>query len=286
MAEATEAGSVAELVHPLAVTAEVQQEPAQPGPEAATQAEAEGEEGAEQKEEKPARTYTQEEVDRIVRKAKKNSSYLTRKETEAEFYRQIAEERQQSQAKATAVPGAQPPKRDDFDSFEEYLEARSDWRTDQKFAERMAQQNEVSLRKAEEVSAQEQSRRFYAQMDKARESIADFDEVMDAASEAPVTQTMRAAIMESEVGALLTYHLAKNPAEAQRISRLSPVAQFKAIGAIEATLQRKPEPQVSKAPAPIKPLSGGSGGVADPAKMPMEDYIAHRKKQGAAWARR
>jgi hypothetical protein len=105
-------------------------------------------------------------------------------------------------------------------------------------------------------------------------------------ADVPVTQKMREAILESDVGALLTYHLAKHPSEAERIAKLSPNAQLKAIGVIEASLASKPAPQQSKAPAPIKPLSSSSGGAADLSKMSMDDYYEHRKKQGATWARR
>lgn len=286
MAEAQEAGSVAELVHPLAPTADVPQDTAEAAPEVADEAKAEGDAEAEQKEDKPSRTYTQDEVDRIVRKAKKNTSYLTRKETEAEFYRRIAEERQQAPERLQVAQGEQPPKRDDFDSYEAFLQADARYMARMEARQMLESERRAQQAQTEHVSAQEQERRFYAQMDKARDAIPDFDEVMEGASEAPVTQAMRTAIFESDVGALLTYHLAKNPAEAQRIARLSPVAQLKAIGAIEASLQRKPEPQVSKAPAPIKPIGGGSGGAPDPSKMSMEDYQAYRAKQGASWARR
>lgn len=286
MADAQEAGAVAELVHPLAPTAEVPQDTGEPVAEAAEQAEAEG--GAEEpeKEEKPSRTYTQDEVDKILRKARRNAAYTARRETEAQLYQRMAEERAQQGAQRPAEAASTEPKREQFDSYEDYLEARADWRAEQKVEAKLREQQQQGQRHAQAATQEQQVARFHQQMEKARESVADFDDVMEAASEAPLTPTMRDAILESDVGALLAYHLAKQPAEANRIARLSPARQAMALGALEAALQTRTPPATSKAPPPIKPLGGGSGGTRDPAKMSMDEYMAHRAKQGASWARR
>lgn len=271
------AGIATEEPHPLDPSAP--QEPQSEAPEA-EDPKAEGEQEAVKRETK---NYTQEEVDRIVRKAKKNASYLARKEAEAELYRQQVE--RGVQRAPEAKPEDAPPKREDFDDYETYLEARADYKAEQKVKAVLAEQQTRTQQQTQQSSESQRLARYQQDLDKARSSIPDFDEVTGEA-DVPVTQTMRDAILESDVGALLTYHLAKNPAEAERIARLSPIAQAKAIGQIEASLASKPAPQVSKAPAPIKPISGASGGHADPSKMSMDEYLAYRKKTGAAWARR
>lgn len=286
MADAQEAGVVAELAHPLAQTAEVPQDTGEPVAEAAEQAEIDGAASETEKQEKPSRTYTQDEVDKILRKAKRNAAYTARRETEAELYRRMSEERAQQPAQRQAEAASTEPKRENFDSYEDYLEARADWRAEQKVEAKLREQHQAGQRHAQAATQEQQLARFHQQMDKARESVADFDDVMDAASEAPLTQAMRDAILESDVGALLAYHLAKSPAEANRIARLSPARQVMALGALEAALQTRTPSQPSKAPPPIKPLGGGSGGARDPAKMSMDEYMAHRAKQGASWARR
>lgn len=269
------ASIAAEDPHPLDPSA-----PQEDPPEQTTEGEVEAE--GEQEEKKETKNYTQEEVDRIVRKAKKNASYLARKEAEAELYRQQVE---RSTQRAPEPVQDAAPKREDFDDYETYLEARADYKAEQKVKAVLAEQQSRTQYATQQSSEAQRLARYQQDLDKARSSIPDFDEVTGEA-DVPVTQTMRDAILESEVGALLTYHLAKNPAEAERIARLSPVAQAKALGAIEASLAVKPAPRVSKAPAPIKPISGSSGGHADPAKMSMDDYMAYRKKTGASWARR
>ncbi len=274
MQEALIAPTEAEEPHPL-------QDLAQPEPESAEKPE--GEEAEQKEDEKPAKQYTQEEVDRIVRKAKKNASYLARKEAEAELYRRMAE--QPVQKAQEAKPADAVPQRDQFETYEEYLEARAEWKAEQKVQKALEEIKSQQQRSTQEVTQQERVKSFQAQLSKVRTEVSDFDAVMEAADEVPLTQAMREAILESEVGALLTYHLAKNPAEAARISQLSPVAQVKALGRIEADLSTPKAPRVSKAPDPISPLTGGKGGGVDPSKMSMEDYAAWRKKTGAKWAR-
>lgn len=238
----------------------------------------------EKEEAKPdSKTYSQEEVDRIVKKAKRNASYLARKEAEAELYRAQAE--RQTQPQQVQEPKDEAPKREAFESYEDYLEARAEWRADQKVKAAVAEIRQQQQQAAQRSTTEQRLQTFQAQISKVREEVADFDEVMEASGDVPLSQAMRDAILESDVGALLTYHLAKNPAEAKRISTLSPVSQVRALGAIEASLTRKPEPQVSKAPSPIAPISGGKGGQVNPDKMSMEDYIAFRQKRGAKWAR-
>lgn len=109
----------------------------------------------------------------------------------------------------------------------------------------------------------------------------------------PVTTTMAQAITSSEIGTKVLYHLGKNPDEAARIAKLSPVAQVRAIGKIEASLEASAaaaaaasesstnKTVVSKAPAPIRPVGGGSGASSNPLKsidtMSQAEYRAYRE---------
>jgi hypothetical protein len=274
MEETSLGGVVAEEPHPLAELME--QQPA-------TEPEQAEETGQEEKEEKPAKVYSQDEVDRIVRKSKRNAAYLARKEAEAELYKRMSEERAAPVQKAEPTDAA--PQRDAFETYEEYIEARAEWKAEQKVQKAIAEIESRQQRSTQEGTQQQRVQQFQAQVQKVRTEVQDFDAVMEAADEVPLTQAMREAILESEVGALLTYHLAKNPAEASRISQLSPVAQVKALGRIEADLATTKAPRVSKAPDPIKPIGSGSSTSPDPAKMSMQDYEQWRRKQGARWAR-
>ena len=241
---------------------------------------AEGEEG----EKKEAKTYTQDEVDRIAKEDQKRNAPTSpaRRPRRSTGAGRRAGSDEVGDAAASAED--ERPKRDDFEDYEAFMRAEARFEARQEFKALQQQERQRSQQQSQATTDAQRLQRFNADLAKTREAVADFDEVVDAA-DVPVTQAMRDAILESEVGALLTYHLAKNPAEAQRISQLSHVAQIKALGAIEASLMQKPALQVSKAPSPITPINSGTRASPDPSKMSMDEYQAWRKKNGARWAR-
>lgn len=65
-------------------------------------------------------------------------------------------------------------------------------------------------------------------------------------------------VMETEAPAKLLHHLGQNPEEAERLSGLSPTRRAVALDRLAVQLAaEKPKPKpISKAPAPIQPLSG------------------------------
>lgn len=84
----------------------------------------------------------------------------------------------------------------------------------------------------------------------------------------------------------LLNHLGNNPDEAARIASLPSVKMALELAKIEAALGKPKE--VSKAPAPIKTVSGNggnSGDLADPA-LSMEEFSKIREKQRAERAKR
>jgi hypothetical protein len=85
-----------------------------------------------------------------------------------------------------------------------------------------------------------------------------------------LSEFMVGAAAESEVGHEILYHLGKNPAESARIASMSPFAQAKEIGKIEAKLTATPPKSPSKAPPPVVPVGGNApaGAEPDPAKDP------------------
>lgn len=92
----------------------------------------------------------------------------------------------------------------------------------------------------------------------------DYDEVLNRSADVEITDTVKAAIYESEIGPQLVYHLAANPEVAAHLRTLSLASQAREIGRIEASLLKpsagtaKPSAQASKAPAPISPIKSGT----------------------------
>jgi hypothetical protein len=171
---------------------------------------------------------------------------------------------QPAQAQANELgPEPQP---DQFSDMFEYAKALAEYTADRRLMER--DQQEVQ-RKA----AAEQELKFKAwaeRLDKAKNELPDFDEMVQS-SEVSVSDPVRDAIMESDVGPKILYHLAENPEFATKLNGLSVISALREIGKLEARLE-KPATSTeraptgttvvgkSRAPAPITPIRGGATG--------------------------
>jgi hypothetical protein len=205
-------------------------------------------EGAEP-EKQAERTYTQAELDRILGKVRKNARYLGRKEAEAELMargatRQQAEatvDRQQEQPK--------PPKREDFENYEDYLDAKVDYRTKTASQE----DREARDKAAREQRVTEERQRVDREFAKHAKAVIaknpEIAEAIEAADDVQMSQAMGDAVKEAgEIGIHILHYLVQHPEEAERISSMgSERAQTREIGKleakIEAQLKAKAKPQ-------------------------------------------
>lgn len=200
-------------------------------------------------------------------------------EREAAYWKQVA---QGTQSPAQAAP--QRPVPENFEKYDEYIDALTDWKAEQAVAKRMEQD---STRKVAETRA----RTFAERQVQFRQQAADYDEVVGG-SDTPIANHVGEAILESDLGPQLAYHFAKNPDVLQRLNGMSPTAAAREIGRLEVTLGTKPAAsatptkKVSNTPAPASTL-GTQGRATTPAlaSMSMDDYMKQRKAQGARWAR-
>ncbi len=85
-------------------------------------------------------------------------------------------------------------------------------------------------------------------------------------SDIRISDPVRDAILESEVGPKILYHLAEHPEVAEKLTRGSMITALREIGRLEAQFEsthERPEPVKlkSKAPAPITPLRSTTGGA-------------------------
>ena len=149
------------------------------------------------------------------------------------------------------------PKRDQYGTYEEFIEARAEWRGGKAAERALMKAIERDQEDRSKETQAKQAKEWSGRIDSARNEIDDFDDVC-AESEAPVTSHMSGAIMESDRGPHIAYYLAKNPEEAERISKLSPSRQVAAIVNLEEKVA-KPVKTPSKAPAPINPVGRTSG---------------------------
>ena len=112
-------------------------------------------------------------------------------------------------------------------------------------------------------AAKQQSQVLESYHDKEEEARSKYDDFEQVAynPKLPITEVMAETIRSSDVGPELAYYLGTNPKDADRISRLTPLAQAKEIGKIEAKLASDPPmKRTSSAPAPISPVTARSTG--------------------------
>ena len=129
---------------------------------------------------------------------------------------------------------------------------------------------EEAGRKAKE--AQEKVMKSWNEkISKAKAELPDFDAMVQS-SNVVVSDEIRDSILESDVGPQILYHLATNDDYAKQLTEMPVVKALRELGKLEARFEAKEaKPQKaekvreivssSKAPEPIKPLSGGKVGA-------------------------
>lgn len=173
--------------------------------------------------------------------------------------------------------------------WDKYTDAKADYAADAKMKERDAKE---AQQRADAQQA-EAAARVKANADKARKAHPDFDKVMAGVANTDadrVPQFVLNYIFESDSGAEIAYHLAKNPEDSKRIASLKPILGLAELGKLADKLQpaagvspgngaAPPVRERGGAPPPITPLSGsGSGSVnTDPAKMNFKELRAYER---------
>lgn len=154
----------------------------------------------------------------------------------------------------------------DFQTLEEYTEALTEWKINQREA---AQQAEHEKRAAQ-AAAKALQDSWSAKDAAAAKAHPDYRELMDATEipEGPGVLAARQALLEEDNGAEILYWLASRPAELKRIAALPPTKAVLEIGklAVALTSPSSPEnhkPKVTSAPRPPAPLSHGTVRTAD-----------------------
>jgi hypothetical protein len=187
--------------------------------------------------------------------------------------------------KSQAAPKEQSrdekPRPDQFVDAFEYAEALADW----------SAENAVMRARQEDVERKIQEERskvidvWNKKLEATKAELPDFEDMV-ASADVMVSDQVRDAILESDVGPRILYHLAENPELAEMISKSSLITALRQIGKLEARFE-KTEPkevktvaQKSKAPAPISPIKAGTSEqviVTDTDKMTYAQYKAMRQ---------
>ncbi len=183
------------------------------------------------------------------------------------FHRKISKlEQQNAELAARLAELSKPtvssdkPNIDNFDSFDAYNEALTDWKVERKLEDR----EQKKLQEEEANKRKEQASSVLSAWEQKEESLGDdleeYEELVAQNKNTSFRQELIQATFESDLGPQIRLFLLKNPDELAKInkspSELSSYAIFKKIAELETKLSKPPVNKVSKSSEPITPVRG------------------------------
>lgn len=211
------------------------------------------------------------ELTKARKQAEENAAKAQAEKEQLEARLREYEERTAPQPKADESPIGREPSPEQFDDAFEYAKALAEWSAEKALYDRDQQE---ANRKIEE-QRQKVLKTWSEKLEKAKPALADFDEVV-ASTSVVVADEVRDAIIESDVGPEILYHLASlDGEEAERFQALPVSKALREIGKLEARFEKqeaaeetavrsKPVVQKSKAPAPLSPLKATGSAMESP----------------------
>lgn len=250
---------------------------------------AEETEGAADVDETPDPAAMQAEIERLKKiqeKAKEDATYWRRQKAEAraDYFKGREEpEKPEPQGPPPGVGAA--PKVEDFEDYNEYVDALTDYKTEVKLAQWQQQQEQRERQRTQ----QERMQGLQTKLREGFEKYDDFEAVALDPTATHITPMVADILADCDHPADVAYYLAKNRVEGVAISRMSPIRAAREIAKIEYQLNsqqpagaKPPGKKISKAPPPIKPVgSGPSAPEKDPEKMTLKEFAEWRESQGA-----
>ena len=219
-----------------------------------------------------AETVAPEQTGQTDQEAPKQETSEERKfsqaELEAAVQRRLAKERrrferelrsmvEQRQPQQQAAPADDEPKREAFQDYEQYLDARAEHRA-RKTANEHVQQ--FMHQRAQQTAAADLSMAAQDVIERGRHDFKDFDAQINAAFEAGIIEpggALHRALVQSDDGHKIAYHLATHPQDAARIVQMPAAKQLIELGRLSARLEK----QASTAPSPPKPVTATASPV-------------------------
>lgn len=207
--------------------------------------------------------------DRQIGKQKAELSQLR-----AEIARFQAMQQQPQQAQ----PQAQTPKQSngepniaDYDNHIDYLEARAEWKLEQKLKERDTRNEESTQRaRLEQYKVERESHinqtaeKFFSEVPDAKTTLEEYGDVIRSLPDGIV-----GLLYEADNAPLVLYNLAKS-GKIEDLENMSLAKAAFEIGRAEAQIPQKPK---TKAPAPLPTLRGSAQGIKNLADMSPEEAL-------------
>ncbi len=214
----------------------------------------------------------------IQRRFQKYDEKLAAQAQELEYWKNVA---MGKTADKEPEKAPEKPKLADFESVEDYVEAREQYLK----KELLTELERTAATKTAQATAQQT---YIQKVQAAKTELPDWDDVMAEAADEPTAPETVEFCMDSEIGPKIAYHLAKNPELHDRINAMSPVRRIAELGKLEEKLTTKkaaePKP-VTKAPGKLTEVTGGGAPTrlsTDNPKSYTEWKKAHEQRQKLA----
>jgi len=188
-------------------------------------------------------------------------------ERQVEYWRGVATQTAQ-------VEPDEKPDRNQYADPDDYVEALAEWKAEQAVAK-------VQQQQAYQAASNARQSAWQAREAEAVVALPDYAAVVRD-NQTPVAPHVVEALLDSDNGPHLVYHIAKNPDVAARLNAMTPTRAAIELGKLETVLTAPAVKQPSNAPAPITPITPQSSGRSvDLSKVSMDEYVAERRRQGA-----
>jgi len=224
---------------------------------------------------KPARTFTQAELDEIVQKRIAKEQRKAQREADRRIAEAVKSVSPKQETKA-----ADKPTPEQFSTTEDYVEAVAGWKANQIVTETLSKHAEQEQARRQQADADARTHAWTEQESDAEDKYEDYHDVTRNPN-LHINDAMLSVIQASEVGTDLAYYLGKNLAESERIAKLPPILAAKELGKLElkvssASTGKSP----SKASPPITPIKG-NGGTASNAPSDADSVTVWLAKRNA-----
>lgn len=222
-----------------------------------TEAEPQPEEKKTEPEKPKKKNSFQERIGEVTaeKNAAKEEAQRERAAREALEERIAALEKPAAAAEPEAPPSTKKPDISTYTDVAQYEADLTAYNREMFQAEQRAENSAKAQLQLEQIWEQKK--------DAFKAEVPDYEAVIEA-SNLVISDVVKEAIVESDIGPQLAYHLATNPEIAAHLKTLSLASQAREIGKIEAALVKptnigeKAAIKVSKAPQPISPIKGAT----------------------------
>lgn len=177
----------------------------------------------------------------------------------------LADLEKRGQPKVEAVN--EEPKPEQFNDAFEYARALAEYSAEQALLNR----DRAELEKKYQEEHNKLIETWNDRLEATKKELPDYQDMIES-SDVMVSDQVRDALLESDAGPRILYHLAENPDYAEKLSKMTVVSALREIGKLEAKFEKAEASEKtkaksvmrSKAPAPINPLKAMGGSMDTP----------------------